>query len=129
MVAAAEEQWRSDPTYPRVTPQPGKAATKPTPVGKGKPAPAKQPPAAPTAILPTVASAVPASLGPAPQPESPPPATAPLPRVAEASAQDVEPAADGQLVTAAVGGPPLRLGKPTTGTKKSGDRKQLSLFG
>ena len=124
VVAAAEEQWLSEPLYPRVTPQPGKAATKPATGGKGKATPAKQPPATPTAILPTVAPAA-----PAPRQESPAPTTAPVPRVAETATKDAEPTGGDQLVTPAVGGPPLPLGKPPTSAKKAGDRKQLSLFG
>lgn len=129
VVAAAEEQWLSEPLYPRVTPQPGKAATKPATGGKSKPAPAKQPPAAPTAILPALAPAAPAPPAPAPRQEPHTPTTAPAPRVAETATKDAEPAGGDQPVATAVGGPLLPLGKPPTSAKKAGDRKQLSLFG
>lgn len=129
VVAAAEERWRSDPTYPRVTPQTSKA-TKPATGGKGKASPVeKRPPAAPTVILPTITPTPPALPGPAPQPKPPASATVPVPPVAETSAQDTEPTEVGQLVTPAVGGPPLQIRKPRTDAKKPGDRKQLSLFG
>lgn len=131
VVAAAEEQWRSAPRYPRVTAQPGKAATKPAAGGKGKATPAeKRTPAVPTAVLPAITPvAASAACDPTPRKVTSAPATSPVPRVAEMLAQDVEPPGEGQLVIPAVGGPPLPLGKPPTGAKKAGDRKQLSLFG
>ncbi len=121
MVAAAEEQWRSAPLYPRVTAQPSKAATKPAAGGKGRATPAeKRTPAAPTAILPTITPPPPALPGPEPQPEPPASATIPVPRIGETLTQDTEPTE---------GGPPLQIRKPLTEAKKPGDRKQLSLFG
>lgn len=130
VVAAAEEKWRSDPRYPRVTAQSGKAATKPAAGGKGKATPAeKRTPAAPTAVLPAITSVAAAAIDPTSGHAAPAPATSPVPRVAETSAKDAEPTGDGQLVTPAVGGPPLPLGKPPTSAKNAGDRKQLSLFG
>ena len=130
VVAAAEEQWRSEPRYPRVTAQSGKAATKPAADGKGKANPAaKRTPAAPTAVLPASTSVVPAASDPTPRQVTPVPAISPMPRIAETSAQDAEPTEDGQLGTPAVGGPPLQIRKPLTEAKKPGDRKQLSLFG
>lgn len=130
VVAAAEEQWRSDPRYPRVTAQPGKAAMKPAASGKGKATPAeKRTPSAPTAVLPAITSVAAAAIDPTSRHATPAPAASPVPRVADTSAQDAEPIGDGQLVTPVVGGPPLALGKPPTNAKKAGDRKQLSLFG
>ncbi len=131
VVAAAEEQWLSDPTYPRVTPQPGKTATKPATGGKGKAAPAGQrPPAAPTAILPAVGpSATTAPPDRTPRPESSASATVPEPPVAVMAAAGDDPAGRDESAIPALGGPPLPLGKPSTGAKKAGDRKQLSLFG
>lgn len=129
VVAAAEEKWLSDPLYPRVTAQPGKAPAKPATGGKSKPAPAKQPPAAPTAILPPVAPVSPGTPGPVSRPELPATATSQVQRVAETSPQDAEPDGNGQHAAPTVGAPLLPIGNATAGAKKVGDRKQLSLFG
>lgn len=131
VIAAAEEKWLSDPTYPRVTPQPGKAATKPATGGKSKAAPAEQrPPAAPTAILPAVVpSATTAPPNRTPRPESSASATVPVPPVAVVPVAGDDPVRRDESAIPALGGPLLPLGKPSPGAKKAGDRKQLSLFG
>lgn len=124
VVAAAEQQWRSDPTYPRVASQPANG-------GKGKATPpAKRTPAAPTAVLPSVPTT--SATSPAEssvRPAAPVSAAIPVPRTVEKPAESEQKTEGGAVGVPAASGPPLPMRKPKPSAGKPGERKQLSLFG
>ena len=123
VVAGAEEQWRANPCYPRVAPQPANG-------GKGKTtAPAKRTPAVPTAVLPSVASTSAAPPESTARPAVSVPATVPARSAAEPPAESEYATVEGVVFPTAESDAPPPPGKAKPNVGKPGERKQLSLFG